>query len=108
MTRPMSVNTSIIVRATAKGLPSGIIRSTIARRVARYTLNPSLENLFEKVSEGGLEHGDREIAPTYNDQPRNVVQLSAASWPNRPWPARRGSGEQSTAHGEPCSAFGFG
>ena len=48
------MNTSIIVRATAKGLPSVIIRSTIPRRTVRCTLNPSLKNLFEKVSEGGL------------------------------------------------------
>jgi hypothetical protein len=59
----MSVNTSIIVRATAKGLPSGIIRSTITRRAARYTLNPSSENLFEKVSEGGLEYSSRGFFP---------------------------------------------
>ncbi len=51
----MSVDTSIIVRATAKGQPSGIIRSTIPRRADGYTLNPSSENLFEKVSEGGLD-----------------------------------------------------
>jgi hypothetical protein len=59
------MNTSIVVRATAKGLPSGIIRSTIPRRAARYTLNPSSENLFEKVSEGDLNPQAGDSSPEW-------------------------------------------